>query len=191
MTKKDHILRSAQVLFGREGYHGATVKQIAEMAGVGFGLVSHYFGSKEELFLQAGFGIIDDLLGQLRAAADAAPNGLKAVREVVRTYLNYTQEHRNTFPMLIRCSPFSDVENLAGRAEIAAKFKEFFDEIQRCVERGIADGSIEDVAPEQTASIIYFNIMGTVRTRFLTPYDMPDLIEETLEFVTRAVAKDA
>ena len=54
MTKKDHILRSAQVLFGREGYHATTVKQIAEMAGVGLGLVSHYFGSKEELFLQAG-----------------------------------------------------------------------------------------------------------------------------------------
>lgn len=47
------ILAEARDAFGRSGFEGATIRAIAARAGVDPALVHHYFGSKQELFLQA------------------------------------------------------------------------------------------------------------------------------------------
>lgn len=46
------ILAAAKSRFAREGYDGASLREIAHDAGVDAALVSRYFGSKEELFIE-------------------------------------------------------------------------------------------------------------------------------------------
>ncbi len=186
-TKKDAILYAAQETFGRYGYAGTTVKMISERAGVAFGLVSHYFGSKEELFLTAGIAMVDSLMDELSRETAKAESGIEAVSIFMKTYLGYTLKQRNTFPVLLRCSPFSDVQVQMDRGKIAKKFQELLNIIRDCVKRGIDDGSIRPLSIDDTATIIYSNIVGTVRTRFLSPYDLPDLYDETAEFVVRSI----
>src|SRR5215211_8886366 len=47
--KRRLILRAAISVFARSGYHTSRVADVATEAGVAYGLVYHYFGSKEEL----------------------------------------------------------------------------------------------------------------------------------------------
>ena len=47
--KRRQILRAAITVFARSGYHGSRVADVAKEAGVAYGLVYHYFGSKEDL----------------------------------------------------------------------------------------------------------------------------------------------
>jgi AcrR family transcriptional regulator len=47
--KERRILRAAISVFARYGYHASKVSAIASEAGVAYGLVYHYFGSKEQL----------------------------------------------------------------------------------------------------------------------------------------------
>ena len=47
--KRRLILRAAITVFARSGYHTSRVSDIAKEAGVAYGLVYHYFGSKEDL----------------------------------------------------------------------------------------------------------------------------------------------
>lgn len=47
--KKKHILNSAEQLFARKGFEAATVRDIADAAGVNLAMISYYFGSKEKL----------------------------------------------------------------------------------------------------------------------------------------------
>lgn len=47
------ILDSARVRFGREGYDEVGMRDIARDVGVDAAMVSRYFGSKEELFVEA------------------------------------------------------------------------------------------------------------------------------------------
>lgn len=47
--KRRQILRAAITVFARSGYHGSRVSDVAKEAGVAYGLVYHYFGSKEDL----------------------------------------------------------------------------------------------------------------------------------------------
>ncbi|MEO6404018.1 MAG: TetR family transcriptional regulator [Ferruginibacter sp.] len=48
-NKKDHILKTAEELFATKGYEAATVRDIADAAGVNLAMISYYFGSKEKL----------------------------------------------------------------------------------------------------------------------------------------------
>lgn len=48
--KKENVLNSAIKLFSKKGYDATTIGEIAKAANVSFGLVSTYYGNKEELF---------------------------------------------------------------------------------------------------------------------------------------------
>ena len=54
----DKITQASLVVFAEYGYHGATMKQIAQVTGLSYGLVYHYFPSKASIFRK----IIDDSL---------------------------------------------------------------------------------------------------------------------------------
>jgi TetR/AcrR family transcriptional regulator, fatty acid metabolism regulator protein len=71
VDKRRLILDAAVRVFARQGFHTCRVSDIADEAGVAYGLVYHYFGSKDEvldtLFLErwelllAAIGEIDEL----------------------------------------------------------------------------------------------------------------------------------
>ena len=67
------ILLAAEKLFAQRGYHGVTIRQIAEEAGVPLALVSYYHGAKHELF-HAIFvhwhGTIEQRLSQLQEVSE-------------------------------------------------------------------------------------------------------------------------
>lgn len=47
--KKKHILDTAEELFATKGFEAATVRDIADAAGVNLAMISYYFGSKEKM----------------------------------------------------------------------------------------------------------------------------------------------
>lgn len=191
MSKKEKILKAAQELFASYGYAGTTMKAVAEQAGVASGLVFHYFDNKENLFMAAGSELIDTMIFELRERIDGAEDGCKALGLFVKAYLDFTIDNEKTFPTIIRCSPFSDDNPELDRKKIGAKFREIIDMVEEILRRGVEDGSIVDLPVTQNAFMVYANIVGAVRTRFLTPYEIPGLYEEACEFIMRSVCCSA
>jgi AcrR family transcriptional regulator len=79
------ILLSARKAFARAGYDGVGVREIAAGAGVTAMLVNRYFGSKEQLFVEAASETMRDaviLSPQNMAAADLPAAFAKALVEV-------------------------------------------------------------------------------------------------------------
>lgn len=52
MTAKEKILDATERCLLEKGCHASCVKTIAEVAGVNHGLIHHYYGSKEGLFIE-------------------------------------------------------------------------------------------------------------------------------------------
>jgi len=48
-ARKATILRAAVDIFASKGYHGCRIADVAKAAGVAYGLVYHYFDSKDEV----------------------------------------------------------------------------------------------------------------------------------------------
>ena len=49
--RKDQILKAALKIFARQGYASTKITDIAARAGVSYGLIDHYFGKKEDIYI--------------------------------------------------------------------------------------------------------------------------------------------
>src|SRR6478736_945527 len=52
VAKREEILEAALEVIAREGWHGASVKELADAVGLSQAGLLHYFDSKEELFIE-------------------------------------------------------------------------------------------------------------------------------------------
>lgn len=81
---REAILASARQLFSRSGYDGVGVREIAAGAGVTAMMVNRYFGSKEQLFVEA---LCQTMTGESVIAGgimDTPAPGLALARAVIR-----------------------------------------------------------------------------------------------------------
>ena len=67
----DAILHAAATVFCRQGYHGATMADIAAEVNLTAGSLYHHFPSKQELLL----AVLDAGLGQMISAVQASSRG--------------------------------------------------------------------------------------------------------------------
>jgi len=68
------LLRAAERVFAEKSYFGATVRDIADEAGLNLSLISYHFGGKEALFAK----VIEDRLPQLIQDLETALSSSKA-----------------------------------------------------------------------------------------------------------------
>src|SRR3974390_2447936 len=92
------ILAAARQLFAEEGYSGTTTRAIAAAAKVNVSLILHYFGSKEDLFLEA-IHVPKTAYHAIWTAIDEGPAQTIGAR-VVRTYLSLWENPETAAPML-------------------------------------------------------------------------------------------
>lgn len=86
---RDDILEAARKLFAERGYAGATIRAIAQEAGVDGALIHHFFSSKEGVFAAA----IEDTFAPSEMLPPVLQAGLEGMGErLVRTFLSKWEE---------------------------------------------------------------------------------------------------
>lgn len=96
--RRARILAAAAGVFARDGYHGCRIRDVAQEAGVAYGLVYHYFGSKEALLAR----VYDE---NWKAFADAVQGIAASDRdpaEQVRAVLDYVFNAWSAYPDVLR-----------------------------------------------------------------------------------------
>ncbi len=92
------ILDAAEALFARNGFHGATLKDVAKAGGVDPALIHHYFGDKTQLF-NATFGRRAAIANQVRMEAldtyEAQSAGRMTVDGVIDAFVGATFDMLN------------------------------------------------------------------------------------------------
>lgn len=188
VSKKEALLQAAKDLFGECGYNETTFKKIAERADVAMGLMTHHFGNKEKLFLACGLDVLENFHQKLSEATACAPDGLTAVYNYCKAYLDFSIDPSTNWLVLVRCSPYSDMKTTTDRDIMIEKFMQIHKVLIDAIKRGLEDNSIAKVDPVQTGIIIVSLMVGVNRTRVLTPYAPDNFYEEALDFVMRAVS---
>jgi len=186
-SRKDALLAAAKTLFGVHGYAETTFKKIADHAGVALGLLTHYFGTKERLFLAAGRDVLHDLIHSIQESLRGAPSGLAAVQRFTETYFQFARDPERHFRILVRCSPFSDLKGTAEREAMEKDFEVLYSILEEAIARGVADGTIRPLDPRRTSRVIFCNLVGGVRHVLLTPYATPTLFEDIVHFLVEGI----
>jgi TetR/AcrR family transcriptional regulator, fatty acid metabolism regulator protein len=157
--KRRLLLDAAVRVFARKGYHAARVGDIAEEAGVAYGLLYHYFSSKEEVLRS----VFRETWRALIATIESVEESNEPPREQLRKVAEILLRSWRRDPDLVRVLVLEVTRSqlLAGEMdEIVASFKA----IQKIVERGQADGSIRPDLDALLSSYVFYGAIDELLT---------------------------
>ncbi len=100
------LVSAARRQFADRGFTGASLRSIAQEAGVDASLVSHYFGDKQAL-LVATLDLPVDPAAQVRAVLDGPSEGLG--ERLVRAFVTTWDPHAQVFATLVRTAVAGDL----------------------------------------------------------------------------------
>lgn len=99
-ARREQILDVALVVLGRAGYHGASMNDIADAAGVTKPVLYQHFDSKRELFHALLDEVGNRLLGAIAAATADAPDGKSQTEQGFRAYFRWVANDHDAFMLL-------------------------------------------------------------------------------------------
>jgi len=89
------ILEAAIKVFAEQGFHQATISQIAREAGVADGTIYLYFKNKEDIMVNFFGYKTKEVFGRFREEVDKADNARDKLRLLIKRHLEEFQRDRN------------------------------------------------------------------------------------------------
>ncbi len=151
--KRRVILDAAVKVFAREGFYGCRVADIADEAGVAYGLVYHYFRSKDEildtLFLERWELMLEEI-----ARVDAEPAPAREKLAAVAGFIIDSYRHDPDL-MKVIIVDVTRAANSFGRSHLE-KIREAYELIGGIVESAQQSGELRsDITPTFAAMAFY------------------------------------
>ncbi|XVX19594.1 TetR/AcrR family transcriptional regulator [Actinomycetota bacterium] len=144
--RRSQILSAAARLMIETGYHGVTMQQVAEEAGLSVGLIYQYFGNKEDVLRAVVVDILDEFRTRVpEAMARAGRDPQKRVAAGFRAFCTVIDAKRDGALLAYRESQTLDI---AGRAEIMRLERETMEPIRAAIAEGVEAGQFRAVSPE-------------------------------------------
>jgi len=162
--KRRQILEAAVRVFARRGFHHCRVSDIADEAGVAYGLVYHYFTSKDEvldtLFLERW-----NVLLEVIREADATD---RAAREKLTQIAGFIVESYRHDPDLMKVIivEVTRAANTFGRTHLE-KIREAYGLIAEIVAKAQANGEFRGDVTPRFAALAFYGAIEQVLTGWI------------------------
>ena len=189
--KRRLLLAAAVRVFARKGYHASRVGDIAEEAGVAYGLLYHYFPSKEDLLLTVFRETWRALITTIKSVEEDGDPPREQLRKVAQILLRSWRRDPDLVRVLVL--EVTRSAHLPGEMDEIA---ESFAAIQDIVERGQADGSIRADLDARLASYVFYGAVEELLTGWVLGR-LPDSEEDVaraehtlVEIVTGGLAPE-
>ncbi len=186
VDKRRIILDAAVRVFARQGFHTCRVSDIADEAGVAYGLVYHYFGSKDEvldtLFLER-WNVMLDVIRDLDRQDLAPRDKLYAIASFIVDSYRHDPEL-----MQVIIVEVTRAANSFGRTHLD-KIREAYALIGEIVAKAQADGEFAETVTPQFAALAFYGAIEQVLTGWIFDFlpKGPAQYEEAKGFVIETI----
>jgi len=182
VDKRRLILDAAVRVFARQGFHTCRVADIADEAGVAYGLVYHYFQSKDEvldtLFLER-WELLLDAIGEIDRQAIPAREKLHAIASfIVESYRHDPELMKVIIIEVTRAA------NTFGSTHIDV-IQRSYQRIAAIVAAAQADGTFRSTVSAEFAAMAFYGAIEQVLTGWIFGWldDGEDGYERAKDFV--------
>lgn len=165
--RRQSILQAAQEVFFENGFHRATVDDVAERAEVSKGTVYLYFESKETILAHLLLEGLDELIGELEQAY-AAEESLPADERLQRlgqAYLRFFEREPEYFRLLMAMDRGRFRESVTPEVyqEVLAASLDGLEMVMQAVQQGIDEGLFRHCDVRQVASLLWAAMNGVLQ----------------------------
>lgn len=115
-AKVDRIMRAARHIFAAEGYRDAKTETIAVAAKVSKGLLFHYYGSKQALYLATVEAVTKTIMEEIDPRAYDVPNDLVTMVVQSTTYkTEFGRSHPDEMSLMIKA--YGEMDQLPAKLQ--------------------------------------------------------------------------
>jgi TetR/AcrR family fatty acid metabolism transcriptional regulator len=164
IDKRRVILDAAVRVFAKRGFHHCRVSDVADEAGVAYGLVYHYFRSKEEilntLFLER-WQIMLDAIAEIDSRELPAREKLYAVASFIIDSYRHDPDL-----MKVIIVEVTRAANSFGALHLD-KIREAYEGIAGIVESARAEGAFKSAIPSEFAAMCFYGAIEQLLTGWI------------------------
>ena len=186
---RERIIAAATEVFARSGFHGAKVADIAEQAGIAYGLVYHYFHNKEDILAAIFTERWTQYVAYLNEVGGMDLGFREQMRRLVHFWVEVYRREPDLMTVMIneitRSYEFLESHDI-GTVLVA------FDAIEQIIRKARARGEVAADIDPQLASYIVFGaaemvlsgyVMGTLRRQDASAFasDETQMLEVLLD----------
>ncbi len=174
LTRRN-LLEAAAVVFSREGFHGASLDEVAAAAGFTKGAVYSNFKSKEDLFL----ALLEDRVAEGLAVAEAARQADAALPPDardddplanIRDVMSYPRWWDRNWTLLYLAFVLYAARNPAAQAKLAESLRRSHDEAARMIEKELERSGVTSQLPlDEMATVSVAVFEGLSMIKFVEP----------------------
>ena len=162
--KRRMILDAAVRVFARRGFYACRVSDIADEAGVAYGLVYHYFASKEEvldtLFLERW-----EVMLEMIREVDALPIPVRQKLQEIVSFIVESYRHDPDM-MKVIIVEVTRAANSFGRTHLS-QIREGYDLIGGIVAKAQADGVFKPEIEPRFAAMAFYGVIEQLLTGWI------------------------
>jgi TetR/AcrR family transcriptional regulator, fatty acid metabolism regulator protein len=162
--KRRVILAAAVRVFARQGFHACRVSDIADEAGVAYGLVYHYFASKDEvldtLFLER-WNVMLELIREV----DGRPLAVRDKLNAIASFIIDSYRHDPDL-MKVIIVEVTRAANSFGRTHLT-QIRSAYELIGRIVSEGQAGGSFRSEIEPRWAAMVFYGVIEQLLTGWI------------------------
>jgi TetR/AcrR family transcriptional regulator, fatty acid metabolism regulator protein len=162
--KRRAILDAAIRVFARQGFHSARVSDVASEAGVAYGLVYHYFDSKDQMLNE----LFSERWSLLLDTSEKVQQGSGSVREKLGGVAGFIIESYRHEPELMKVIivEVTRAANSFGRTHLA-EIRQAYELIEKIVADAQAAGEFRNDVSPAFASMLFYGAIEQLLTGWI------------------------
>lgn len=179
--KREDILRSASLVISRQGYHNATMEDIAAELLMTKGALYYYFKNKEELLYRCHDLILTEAKEKMEEIVQADGSSIEKMRKALRHHIEVAIREKEVFNLIVKPETTFSEDNIPEIIEKRDAYAKLFD---RIIDEGIAAGEFE-VPERKMARMIILGATNWIQVWYspegkYSPEDVEDIYTEHL-----------
>lgn len=158
----ERITNAALEIFAEYGYHGATLKRITQATGLSYGLVYHYFSSKEKIFLH----LVDTAFTYSRAIINTVLDKTGSAWEKITAFSELlageVQKKELAYHFIVTQQALTQAKDIPGILEYVATRIDHYQQFDELIAQAQSSGDVIDGDPAvlSTAYLALFHGMA-------------------------------
>ena len=187
MQTRQRIVELAAPVFNRQGYVGASMRDLVGATGLEKGGIYNHFGSKEQLALEAYDYAFSRVADGLMRSQDGATDAVDRLHRMIREFARYARK-----PAIAGGCPIMNtaIESDDTHPELRDRARESMTRwhrlIGRIVKDGVAEGTIAaDTDPYSLAALLTSSLEGGLMLSKL--FDDPSYTDRIVDHLTAHV----
>ncbi len=171
-TRKEEIVRTAEMLFKQKGYSAVTMRDIAQAMGIKAASLYNHIQSKQEILSDIIITIGEQFTQGMSQIVSAEVSSIEKLERIIALHVQITIENPSKMATMN-----NDWMHLEEQIEYYLSLRRNYEEsFRQILKQGVESGELKNVNSE----IILFSILSTLRSLYLWIPKKEDIIKDDL-----------